>query len=180
MSGEPETPEITESEAVILCVQDVWMAIGLGWSAIRRELASYPFPPGTLDDGRAPFELMLAAMGLQIESAERLLTAAQARRVRALLLAHFVSEHGRGALTVLEAHDAAWRETLAAGQGAALGPAVVMAERLGCPPTDEIGQSGAGNPLLQGIAAILERYGTPDWWQRLLASSRLVPDADAL
>jgi len=177
-----DKPEISESEAVILCVQDVWMAIGLRWSAIRRELAAFPFPPGTLDGGRAPFELMLAAMGLQIQSAESLLSTGQARRVRDLLLTHFVSEHGRGALSVLEAHDDAWREALAGGHGAALGPAQVMAERLGCAPTDEAGPSGAGrapgSPVLRGLAGVLERYGTPDWWQRLLASSRLVPDAD--
>jgi hypothetical protein len=180
MSGKPE---ITESEAVLLCVQDVWMAIGIRWSAIRRELEAYSFPPGTLDGGRAPFELMLAAMGLQIRSAESLLSTGPARRVRDLLLAHFVSEHGRGALSVLEAHDAAWRESQAGGQSATLGPALVMAKRLGYAPTDMAGPSGAasapGSPVLLGIAGILERYGTPDWWRRLLESSRLVPDADA-
>jgi hypothetical protein len=180
MSGKPE---ITESEAVLLCVQDVWMAIGIRWSTIRRELEAYSFPPGTLDGARTPFELMLAAMGLQIRSAESLLAAGQARRVRDLLLAHFVSEHGRGALSVLEAHDAAWRESLAVGQDATHGPAQVVAERLGCAPTDEAGPSGAAHapssPVLLGIAGVLERYGTPDWWQRLLESSRLVPDADA-
>jgi hypothetical protein len=175
-------PEVKESEAVVLCVQDVWMSIGLRWSAIRQELdadslvSGTPSPPIALDDGRAPYELTLAAVSLQIRSIESLLPAGQAQRVRGLLLAHFVSAQGRGAISVLEAHDAAWREALARGHDPALGPALVMAQRLGYAPSDEVGP-GSASPILERISAVLRRYGARDWWQRLVASSRLISDA---
>lgn len=173
-----EKPEVRESEALILCVQEVWLSIGLRWSGIRRELEACPLPPGALEGAQAPYELMLGAMGLQIQSLEELLPAEQANRVRSLLLTHFASEQGRGAVSLVESHEAAWRDALARRQAASLGPALLIARRLGYATPSERHPDFATDPVLQGLSQALDRYGDPDWWRRLLMTARLVPDEE--
>ena len=174
-----EKPEVREGEALILCVQEVWLSIGLRWSGIRRELEALPLPPGALAGAQAPYELMLAAMGLQIHSLEDLLPVDQAGRVRDLLLAHLASEQGRGAVSLIESYEAAWRDALARRQAASLGPALLIARRLGYATPSERHPDFATDPVLQGLSQVLEHYGDPDWWRRLLMTARLVPDEKA-